>query len=158
MRKSFATTLHEKMKTDDRIFLVVGDLGFGLFTEIRKDFPERFINCGAAEQAMVGIGVGLSLEGKIPIVYSITPFLLFRAAETIRNYVNHESIPVIMCGSGRDNDYHIDGFSHDASDDKDFMKLFPNIKCNWPETKEEIPNLVDEMINNPLPYYLNLKR
>ena len=158
MRKSFATTLHEKMKTDDRIFLVVGDLGFGLFTEIRKDFPERFTNCGAAEQAMMGIGVGLALEGKIPFVYSITPFLLFRAAETIRNYVNHESIPCKLIGSGRDNSYHEDGFSHFAGDDKDLLKCFPNINCYWPEEKEEIPNLVDEMINNPLPYYLNLKR
>lgn len=158
MRKLFAATLHEKMKTDDRVFLIVGDLGFGLFDNIREDFPDRFINSGAAEMAMLGIGVGLAMESKIPFIYSITPFLLFRTAEIIRNYVNHESAPCKLVGSGRDNCYHEDGFSHFAGDDKDFMKLFPNIKCNWPETKEEIPNLVDEMISNPLPYYLNLKR
>ena len=158
MRASFANILHERMKTDNRIFLIVGDLGFGLFNEIRKDFPDRFINCGAAEQAMMGISVGLSIQGKIPFTYSITPFLLWRTAETIRNYVNHESIPCKLIGSGRDNCYLHDGFSHFAGDDFKLMECFENINCRCPETKEEIPNIVDEMINNPLPYYLNLKR
>lgn len=158
MRKSFATTLHEKMKTDDRIFLVVGDLGFGLFTEIRKDFPERFINCGAAEQAMVGIGVGLSLKGKVPFVYSITPFLLFRAAETIRNYVNEEQIKIILCGSGRDNDYHIDGFSHAANDTKPLLSIFKNIKQFWPEIADDIPEIIENMIKSNNPSFVSLKR
>jgi transketolase len=158
MRKSFAATLHEKMKTDDRIFLIVGDLGFGLFNEIRKDFPDRFINANAAEMAMMGIGVGLAMQGKIPFVYSITPFLLFRTAETIRNYVNHESIPVKLIGSGRDDNYHEDGFSHFAGDDKDLLKILPNVKSYWPQSKEEIPDLVQVAIETPKPFYINLRR
>jgi len=158
MRKSFASTLHDRMKADDRIFLITGDLGFKLFDEIRNDFPERFVNCGAAEQAMMGISVGLAMGGKIPFTYSITPFLLWRTAETIRNYVYKESVPVKMIGSGRGKDYAHDGFSHDASDDYKILECFENINCRWPESANEIEKVVDEMISNPLPYYLNLKR
>jgi transketolase len=146
------------MKTDNRIFLVVGDLGFKLFDEIRNDLPNRFINCGAAEQAMMGISVGLALQGCIPFTYSITPFLLWRTAETIRNYVDRESVPVKMIGSGRDDCYMEDGFSHYCGDDYKLLECFENINCRWPDSADEIENLVDEMINNPKPYYLNLKR
>lgn len=158
MRKSFANILHERMQTDDRIFLITGDLGFGLFDKIRADFPDRFINTGAAEQAMMGIGVGLAIEGKIPFVYSITPFLLFRAAETIRNYINHEGVPVKMIGSGRYLDYAHDGFSHFAGDDSDILGIFPMIKSYWPRTEEQIPNFVESAINDKSPFYINLKR
>lgn len=150
--------MYEQMKLNENIFFVTGDLGFGLADKIKNDFPERFINCGAAEVTLVGVGVGLALENKIPFVYSITPFLLWRATEVIRNYVNHESIPVKLIGSGRDKDYHIDGFSHDASDDLDILRCFPNIRCNWPESENEVKELVEIMIKKPRPYYLNLQR
>ena len=158
MRKSFAKELHKQMQANENIFLVVGDLGFKLFDEIRKDFPDRFINCNAAEQCMMGIGVGLALSGRIPLVYSITPFLLFRAAETIRNYVDHENIPVLMCGSGRDDCYKHDGYSHAAYDASGLLNLFPNVKQYWPNTEDEINGMVEDMINKKQPSFISLKR
>jgi transketolase len=146
------------MIQDGRIWIVTGDMGYKMWDLVEIDFPERFINTGAAEQTMVGIGVGLALEGKIPFVYSITPFLLYRSFETIRNYINREKIPVKLVGSGRDEDYLHDGFSHWAKEDKEVMKIFGNILSRWPETKEEIPSLVEEMIDNPIPYYVNLRK
>lgn len=154
----FAWELHYHMASNDRIWVITGDLGYGMFDRIRDDFPKRFVNVGAAEQVMMGIGVGLALEGKIPIVYSITPFLLYRPFETIRNYINYEKIPVKMVGSGRNKDYLHDGFSHWAEEDKDVMKIFSNILSFWPKTKEEIPNLLPEILFNNQPVYLNLKR
>lgn len=158
MRRHFAEILHEKMGRDARIWVVTGDMGYKMWDRVKMDFPERFINAGTAEQAMLGIGVGLALEGRIPFVYSITPFLLYRPFETIRNYVNREKVPVKLVGSGRSRDYSLDGFSHWAEEDKDIMKIFGNIRSRWPETKEEIPGLVEEMINNPVPYYINLRK
>jgi transketolase len=158
MRGWFAYELYKQMAKDERIWLVVGDLGYKAFDYIRRDFPERFMNCGAAEQAIMGIATGLTLSGKIPFVYSITTFLLYRPFETIRNYINHEKIPVKLIGAGRDRDYIHDGFSHWAQEDKDVMKIFGNIKSLWPENKEEIPGIVDKMTHDNSPWYLNLKR
>lgn len=158
MRGWFAYELYQHMKTNKDIYLVVGDLGYKVFDAHFADFPERCINAGAAEQAMMGIAVGLALEGKIPVVYSISTFLLYRPFETIRNYINHESIPVKLIGSGRNKDYAHDGFSHWSEDDVKVMELFPNIVAWWPIDEELIPAAVEDLLTNGKPTYLNLKR
>jgi transketolase len=158
MRGWFAFELYQQMKKNKNIWLITGDLGYKMFDFIRDEISDRFVNAGAAEQSMIGIGVGLALEGKIPFIYSITPFLLYRPFETIRNYLNKEKIPVKLVGGGRNKDYNEDGFSHWSEEDKQVMKIFPNIKSHWPETKEEIPDLMESIINNIKPTYLNLKR
>jgi transketolase len=157
-RGYFSAQLYEEMIKNKDIFLLIGDLGFGMFDKHREQFKDRVINTGAAEQAMVAIAVGLALEGKVPFCYSITPFLLYRPFEVIRNYVNEEEIPVKLVGSGRDRDYAHDGFSHWAEEDREIMKIFTNIIPFWPENKEEVPNLVTKVVNNGKPTYLNLKR
>ena len=158
MRRVFADAIHERMRANKKIWIITGDLGYKMWDKIRLDYPDRFINVGAAEQLMAGMGVGLALEGNIPFVYSITPFLLYRPFETIRNYINHEKIPVKLIGAGRDRDYINDGFSHWAEEDKSVIKIFANIQARWPQTNEEISILVDEMIANPMPYYINLRK
>jgi transketolase len=99
LRRRFADETYKVMKKNKNIVVLTGDLGYKIWDQIRQDFPDRFYNVGAAEQALIGISVGLALEGKIPVVFSITPFLLYRPFETIRNYVNHEKIPIILVGS-----------------------------------------------------------
>ena len=158
MRRAFVDILHHRMRGNPDIWVVTGDLGYKMWDEIRTDYPKRFINVGAAEQTMVGVGIGLALEGKIPFVYSITPFLLYRPFESIRNYLHQEKIPVNLVGSGRDRDYSHDGFSHWAEEDRDIMKVFSNIRSRWPETNDELDAIIEDMIRVRAPYYLNLKK
>ncbi len=158
MRASFAREIHKHMKTNKNIWVLVNDLGYKMWDQIRLDYPSRFINVGAAEQSMIGIATGLALSGKIPIVYSITTFLLYRPFETIRNYLNHEKIPVKLIGSGRNKEYFDLGISHWAEEDKEVMKIFKNIKSHWPKESDEIPSLVRKMIKDKNPWYINLKR
>ena len=158
IRGEFAAELYEWMSRDESIVLVVGDLGYGIFDCHFRDFPDRCFNVGAAEVAMMGIAVGLVLEGKKPFVYSITSFLINRPYETIRLYINHENIPVRLIGSGRDKDYHIDGWSHDCSDIKPIMDTFTNIEQYWPDLKAEIPMMVYKMVKNNVPTFISLKR
>lgn len=157
-RSRFAIELFKQMKKNKDIYVLSGDLGYKMWDLIRYKFPQRFLNVGAAEQTLIGVAVGLALEGKIPIAYSITPFLLYRPFETIRNYLDHEKIPVKLVSSGRDREYGDDGFSHWAQEDKQIMRVFKNIKSVWPRSVEEIPGLVEKMINDSNPWYLNLKR
>lgn len=158
MRGWFVYELFQKMKANKDIYIITGDLGYGVWDNHRIAYPDRIINVGAAEQAMMGIGVGLALEGKIPLVYSMSSFVLYRPFETIRNYVNYEKIPVKLIGVGRNRDYLDHGLCHWAEEDKDVLKIFNNIKAKWPETKEEIPQIVKKMIEDNKPWYLNLKR
>lgn len=158
MRAIFAREIYLRMKTNDKIWVLVNDLGYKMWDKVRSNFPGRFVNVGAAEQALVGIAVGLSLKGKIPIVYSISTFLLYRPFETIRNYINHEKIPVKLIGGGRGRDYSSDGISHWIEEDREVMNIFKNIHSVWPETIDEIPALVSKMIKSNKPWYVNLRR
>lgn len=158
MRGYFAYELYQYMSKDDRIWLVVGDLGYKIFDHHFKDFPERCINTGAAEQAMIDIAVGLSREGKIPVVYSITTFLLMRPFEQLRTYVNYEKIPVKLVGSGRDKDYAHDGISHWAEDAPAILSCLPNIMTEWPKEKEDIHGIMRDFIYFKTPSFISLKR
>lgn len=158
MKGWFAYELYKQMAKNKKIWVIVGDLGYKMFDYIRRDFPDRFINVGASEQTMIGVSIGLALEGKIPIVYTITPFLLYRPFETIRNYINYERIPVKLIGAGRGKNYFDHGFCHWAQEDKKVMRIFKNIESSWPNKLDEIPNLVRKIIKSDKPWYINLKR
>lgn len=158
MRPRFFELLYKAMQDDPDVWALTGDLGYGGFDKIRQMFPERFINVGAAEQSMLDIAVGLALEGKKPFCYSITPFLLYRPFETIRTYIDHEQIPVRLCGSGRDKDYEHDGYSHDATDVTVIMGTLPNIKQHWPEDIEELELMFQQMLLVDKPHFISLKK
>lgn len=155
-RGYFSYYLFLEMARNKNIWLLVGDLGWGVFDKHLKYFPERVKNCGASEGAMVGIAVGLAQEGKIPFVYTISSFFM-RAAETITLYLHHEGANVKLVGSGRDDDYKHDGFSHYAGMIQYFIHTL-NIEELYPDTKEEIPLLVKKMVKSTRPYFISLKR
>lgn len=158
MRGYFAASLRQEMSLDKDVVLLTGDLGYGMLDSIRDSFPGQFYNVGAAEQSLVGIAVGLALSGKKPFVYSITPFLLCRPFEWLRNYVQHEGIPVRMVGSGLDDDYRHDGITHRAFDARAILGLFPGIVAYFPSSKEEIPGIVRRMCDRQEPAFVALRR
>jgi transketolase len=158
MRKECMQLLLNEMVDNENIITLTADLGFGLLDQVRNAFPDRFYNVGAAEQLMIGAGVGLAEGGKIPVCYSMSSFLLYRPFEFLRNYVSAECIPVKLIGSGRDKDYSHDGLSHWAHDDEIVLKALPNIKIYKPKDIAELEAIWPEFINSPEPAYLNLTR
>jgi transketolase len=156
MRRDFAKKLYDAMEKDTRIFLITADLGYGVLDDIRRDFPKRAINIGSSEMLMVGIAVGLAQSGYIPVCYSITPFLLYRPFELIRNYMNYEKANVKLVGSGRDDDYAHDGISHWAGDDVDIMTALKNIQIYKPEKMTD--EVFTQFMYNDKPSYINLSR
>lgn len=158
MRKECISLLANEMSKNSEIITVTADLGFGVLDPIKDGFPDRFYNVGAAEQLMIGVGIGLAEQGKIPVCYSMSSFLLYRPFEFLRNYVNAELIPVKLIGSGRDKDYSHDGLSHWAHDDEQVLAALPNIKIYKPKDLNELEEIWPEFINSPVPAYLNLTR
>ena len=155
-RRKFKELFTEEMKQNYNIILLVGDVGYKIFDHLREEFPSRVINAGASEQLMIGMAAGLAMDGKIPVCYSITPFVLYRPFEFIRNYLNHESIPVKLVGSGRDEDYGVCGFSHYACEDLEVMKIFSEIEVHYPQSFEDID--IKKFLYSNTPSYINLKR
>lgn len=158
-RRHFGDLLHAEMGRNPDIVVLAGDLGYKMWDSIVRDFPDRFHNMGAAEQLLLGAGVGFALSGKLPICFSITPFLLFRPAEWIRNYLNEERIKVKLASSGLDEDYAHDGFSHFAYDIPAYMDNFRNVECFWPDKNaEELEVKFRKFIDADAPALITLRR
>ncbi|HET8688289.1 MAG TPA: hypothetical protein VFM18_16900 [Methanosarcina sp.] len=158
MRRTFADHLHTDMLKNDHIRVVTADLGYGVLDTIKQNLPDQFYNVGAAEQLMIGVGIGMAEEGLIPVCYSMSSFLLYRPFELLRNYVNYECIPVKLVGSGRDKDYSHDGISHWAHDDEAVLDALPNIRIFKPKTIDEFISMWPEFLYGKEPAYLNLVR
>ena len=158
MRKTCMNLLANRMSKNENIILLTADLGFGLLDVVKNNFPDRFYNVGAAEQLLIGAGVGLAEEGKIPVCYSMSSFILYRPFEFLRNYVNAENIPIKLIGSGRDKDYSHDGLSHWAHDADDILKCLPNIQVFKPKDLNELNAQFDDFLFNQNAAFLSLTR
>ncbi len=158
MRKEFALILEDFMERDESIVLMVGDVGFGIFDSIKKRFPKRFLNIGSSEQLMIGIAAGMALEGKSPICYSITPFILYRPFEFIRNFMNEEQIRIKLVGSGRDADYAEAGFTHHAFEAKPLLQVLKNVELYYPGDLKELQTEVPSFLKSSKPGFLSLSR
>ena len=100
MRNTFINNLVQHARTNDKIVLIVGDLGFSVVEPFAEEFPDRFINAGVAEQNMTGIAAGMASEGCHVFTYSIANFPLFRCAEQIRNDICYHKLDVNIIGVG----------------------------------------------------------
>lgn len=155
-RGYFGKALYEAMLRDDKVVLITADLGYKLFDPHFEDFPDRCFSVGASEQTAIGVAVGYALEGYKPFVYTITSFFL-RAAETISLYLQQEKIPVRLVGGGRDDDYSHDGVSHFGYEAQKFIKQMDFVQ-GYPQTKEDVPNIVNYMVDNDTPSFLSVRR
>ncbi len=129
MRRQFGKTLLDLMKKDDRIVVLIGDVSYGELDIISHTYHDRFFNVGLCEQTIIGMAAGLAHEGLLPVVHSITPFVLERPFEQIKIDIDESNIPVIIMGY---DDYPTYGPTHRALDVKRTVDLFKNIKGYYP--------------------------
>ncbi len=143
---------------DEKIVLVVGDLGYGVVEPFASKFPDRFFNAGVAEQNMMGLVSGLASEGYHVFVYSIANFPTFRCAEQIRNDVDYHclSVTIVVVGGGLA--YGNLGYSHHAIQDYGLMRILPNMLIAAPGDPLEVRACVRYILKNPQPSYLRLAK
>lgn len=158
MRKTFVKTLINLAKKDENIFLLTGDLGFSFFEEFAKQFPERFINCGVAEQNMMGVAAGLALGGKKVYVYSIIPFVTFRCLEQIRNDVCYQNLDVKIIGAGAGFSYGTLGATHHGIEDLAILRSLPNIVILSPADPVEMKELILKSYKIKNPVYIRMDK
>jgi transketolase len=158
MRREFGRLIANELREDSRVYLLAGDVGYGVLDAAFAAAPDRCLNMGASEQAMIGAAVGLSYEGKIPVCYTITPFLLYRPFEWLRNYLAIEGARVKLVGSGRGTDYEDAGYTHWCGEQGRVLESLPGIKPYWPLTIAGVEQLWRGFIDYEGPAYLSLKR
>lgn len=86
------------MDNDERVVVLLGDIGVFAFREVFKKYPKRCYNVGILEQSMVGMAAGLAMAGFIPIVHTIEPFLVDRAYEQIKIDFGYQELTGVIIG------------------------------------------------------------
>jgi transketolase len=156
LRNHFIEKLVSLSKVDSSTFLVVGDLGYGVIEPFAKQFPQRFLNAGVAEQCMVSWAAGMASTGKSVCVYSIANFPTFRALEQVRNDVAYHNLPVVIVAVGAGLSYGTLGYTHHAVEDLAVVRAIPNMSIYSPADKFEVDLVLPEILKRKTPSYLRL--
>ena len=154
MRRRFGKLINELANKDNKIVLLVGDIGYGIFDDFRKNHPNRFYNLGICEQSLIGTASGMSLEGLKPWVYTITPFLIERPFEQVKLDIDQQKANVKLVGFA---DYPNLGPTHSELDAEKLMNLFNNIKSYFPKDSSETKKFFYECYKNNGPNFISLK-
>jgi len=158
MRDAFIARLTEHVKSNDRIILVTGDLGFGVLTDFASNYPKNYLNVGVAEQNMTGVATGLALEGRIAFTYSIANFPIFRCLEQVRNDAAYHEANVKIVSIGGGFSYGALGMSHHATEDLSVMRAIPNITVVSPGCLWEAEEATTAIIDTPGVCYLRIDK
>jgi len=156
MRKAFIETIVNLAENDERIYLLVADIGFGLTKPFSEKYPARFINVGVAEQNMIGVATGLALSGKIVFVYSIANFPTLRCLEQIRNDICYHDVNVNIVAGNTGLAYGALGYTHHAVEDIAVMRALPNMQVIAPSGISEVKMATRAIYESPHPCYLRL--
>ena len=158
MRGAFFRELMDLAAQDDRIYLLVGDLGFGVVEPFMQKFPDRFLNAGVAEQNMTGVAAGIALTGKIVFTYSIANFPILRCLEQIRNDVCYHKANVKIVSIGGGFSYGALGMSHHATEDLAILRALPEMTVIAPGDPFEAQAATRAAAEHDGPCYLRLGR
>tara|TARA_B100001564_G_scaffold353542_1_gene362683 strand:- start:1826 stop:2677 length:852 start_codon:yes stop_codon:yes gene_type:complete len=154
MRKIFPQTVEELMNKDKKIFCLMGDIGIYSFKNIFKKFKNRILNMSTMEQTMIGFGAGLSKAGYIPVIHSITPFLVLRALEQIKIDFVYNKLPCNIVSVGASNDYAKLGTTHHCFEDISILSNYENINLFLPSNPQEFKYLLKKNYkNNSVNYF-----
>lgn len=158
MRTAFFETLAAVAERDPRVWLLTGDLGFGVVEPFARKFPDRFVNAGVAEQNMTGVATGLALSGKVVFTYSIGNFPTLRCLEQIRNGPCYHKANVHVVAVGGGLVYGSLGMTHHLTEDLAIMRALPNLTVVAPGDPAEAACAVEALVGQDGPGYLRLGR
>jgi len=158
MRIAFVNTLYKLSKKNKDIILLTADLGFSVFEQYIKDLSKQYLNVGIAEQNMTGIAAGMAMEGKIPFIYSIVPFVTMRNFEQIRNDICYQNLNVKIVGVGAGFSYGPYGHTHHGLEDVGILRTLANLTIFCPGDPVETEFAVKSAVKIKGPVYIRLGR
>lgn len=158
-REALGDALVELGKQDKDIVVLDADLAKSTYTEkFALEFPDRFFDCGVAEQNMMSTAAGLAACGKIAYVGSFTIFTVGRAWDQLRNVVAYGNLNVKICSTHSGISVGEDGSSHQPVEDIAMMRALPNMKVIVPADYYEAREAVRKASQIPGPVFVRLGR
>ena len=158
MRNTFIKTLTDISHSDDSVYIISGDAGFGVFEDYKSLKPDRFINAGIAEANMIGYSAGLAMTGFNVFVYNIIPFVLYRCYEQVRNDICYQKVPVTLIGIGSGLTYAPAGMTHYGVEDLTICQTLPNLVVISPSDPVETEAAVRYAAKSENPVYIRVAK
>ena len=147
-------TIMELGQKYNRVWALTADTG-GALKQFKKDFPERYIDTGVAEQNLAGIAAGLALEGNIPFIFGMIPFMTMRACEQNRTAICYQDLPVRFIGTGGGLTSG-GGSTHNAMEDISIMKSLVNMTVLSIGDPNMVRDIMILSMTYPHPLYIRL--
>jgi len=159
MRNELINLINKTLKNKKNSYFLTADLGYSVLENLQKDLKKRFINVGISENNMLLLAVGLSeINKNLVYAYSISPFLILRPAEIIRNYISNERRNIRLIGVGSGVSYSTMGKSHHSLDDINYIYSLKNILILNPANLEELNYLYKKFLNYYGPLYFRINK
>lgn len=158
MRKQFVKTVSALLRENPKTVLLIGDVGTFAFRDAFKEFPDRVFNIGILEQSMVGIAAGWALRGYIPIVHTISAFLVERAYEQLKIDFGYQQLKGVFIGIGGSHDYSGFGPTHHCPADVSLIRNISGFQVYIPGSARETDHAIREAVSDaiPVPSYIRL--
>ena len=158
-REAYGNALLEFGAKNENIVVLDADLAEATKTCIfKKQFPERFFDCGIAENNMVSVAAGLSTCGKIPFVSTFAMFAAGRSFEQVRNSIGYPHLNVKICATHAGISVGEDGATHQCNEDIGLMRTIPGMVVINPSDGVEARAAVEAIIDYKGPAYVRFGR
>ena len=158
MRKTFIDKILAAIEKYPEMMILLGDSGLGVFDDFQRKFPDQFINTGVAEQNATGLAAGLAITGSKVMLYNISPFVLYRCYEQVRNDICYQGLPVILVGIGSGVTYAPQGMTHYSVEDIGLCKTLPGLQVFSPADPVEAGKIAEFCLETDKPVYIRLAK
>ncbi|GLZ39406.1 transketolase C-terminal domain-containing protein [Actinokineospora sp. NBRC 105648] len=142
MREAFVHTMVEAIEADERVALVLATISSSLFAAQHAAYPDRVINVGIREQAMIGVASGLALTGHRVVAHSYAPFLVERPYEQVKLDLGHQDVGAVLVSVGASHDDPRMGRTHQAPADVALFDTLPGWSVHVPGHPGEVGPLL----------------
>ncbi|UCE80316.1 MAG: transketolase family protein [Methanobacteriota archaeon] len=158
-RKQYGRALVELGKERNDIVVLDADLSSSTRTaDFASAFPERFFNCGVAEQNMIDTAAGLAASGKTVFASTFAVFGTGRCYDQIRQSVAYPKLNIKIVASHAGITVGGDGASHQIIEDLALMRVLPNMSVIVPVDSNETYKAVKTVASNKNPVYVRIGR
>ncbi len=158
-RDAYGLKLVELGKKNPDIVVLDADLKKSTMTQyFAKEFPDRFFDCGIAEQNMVTIAAGFASSGKIPFASTFAVFLPGRCFDQVRMSIAQPGLNVKLVSTHSGISVGEDGISHQAIEDLSLACSLPGFNVVVPADGIEAASAIEAAAETVGPFYVRLGR
>lgn len=156
MRRRFLSRIAEMIPNEpDTVFMTV-DIGMWAIRDVLNNYPDRCMNVGIFEDAMMSVAAGMASRGLVPIIFGIQPYLIERAYEQIKMDMAYQKFGANIVGTGAAIDYSRYGYSHYCAEDFAILKRIPGVEFIAPGTADEFAILFEQCYRNNHPTFFRI--